>query len=54
MTIFNSDYVGLQLTKARLEELIQEAERAQRAREALKLRPVKRRLRLPKITITWN
>ena len=52
--IENNDYVGIKLTQARLAELYREAERDHQAREALKLRPVRRRLRLPKITISWN
>jgi hypothetical protein len=54
MTIYSSDYVGLRLTKARLEELQREAKMARQVREALQLQPVKRRIRLPKITISWN
>jgi hypothetical protein len=54
MSVQSSDYVGLQLTEARLRELQREARRLHQAQEYLKLHPVKRRLRLPKITITWN
>jgi hypothetical protein len=54
MSVYSNDYVGLQLSKARQQELQQEAERAHQVNEQIKLRPVKRRLRLPKITISWN
>jgi hypothetical protein len=54
MTLLNSDYVGIQISKARMEELRREAQRDQQARDVLRLRPVKRRFRLPKITISWN
>ncbi|MBZ0301053.1 MAG: hypothetical protein K8J31_14995 [Anaerolineae bacterium] len=54
MTIYTSDYVGMQMSKARMEELRREAVRFQQAREVLNLRHIKHRLRLPKITISWN
>jgi hypothetical protein len=55
--LYNNDYVGMQLSKAKQEDLRREAERMHRVEEALKLRPVRpllQRIRLPKITITWN
>jgi hypothetical protein len=55
--LYNNDYVGLQLTKAKLEDLRREAEHIHQVEEALKLHPVKpilQRIRLPKITISWN
>jgi hypothetical protein len=54
MSVYHNDYVGLKLSKARQEELQQEAERVNQAHEQIKLRAVKRRLRLPRITISWN
>jgi hypothetical protein len=52
--IENNDYVGIKMTKARLEDLYREAKRDHEARELLKQRHVRRRIRLPKITISWN
>ncbi|HLV36442.1 MAG TPA: hypothetical protein VKY59_15055 [Spirillospora sp.] len=54
MSLLNSDYIGIQIGKSRMEELRREAQRDRQARDVLKLRPVKRRFRLPKITISWN
>lgn len=57
MTLYNNDYVGIQLSKARQAELRREAEKMHQAQEVLKLRPVRpilQRIRLPKITISWN
>jgi hypothetical protein len=58
--LYNNDYVGLQLTKAKLEDLRREAEHIHQVEEALKdqqqgqVKPILQRIRLPKITITWN
>ncbi len=55
--LYSNDYVGLQLSKAKQEDLRREAERVHQAQEVLKLRPVRpilQRIRLPKITISWN
>lgn len=59
--LYNNDYVGLQLTKAKLEDLRREAEHIHQVEEALKeqqqqgqLKPILQRIRLPKITISWN
>lgn len=57
--LYNNDYVGLQLTKAKLEDLRREAERLHQVEEVLKeqqetVKPILQRIRLPKITITWN
>jgi hypothetical protein len=59
--LYNNDYVGIQLTKAKLDDLRREAERLHRVEEALKeqqqqgqVKPILQRIRLPKITITWN
>jgi hypothetical protein len=57
VTLYNNDYVGIQLSKARQAELRREAEKMHQAQEVLKLRPVRpilQRIRLPKITISWN
>jgi len=57
--LYNNDYVGLQLTKAKLEDLRREAERLHQVEEALKEqqpheKTILQRIRLPKITISWN
>ncbi len=54
MSVSANDYLGLQLSKARQQDLRKEAEHIHEVNEQLKLRTVKRRLRLPKITISWN
>lgn len=51
---YSSDFNGLQMWKIKQQELVREAQREHQARELLRLQPVKRRLRLPKITISWN
>lgn len=58
--LYNNDYVGLQLSKAKQEDLRREAEHIHQVEEALKVRPegqlkpILQRIRLPKITISWN
>jgi hypothetical protein len=57
VTLYSNDYVGIQLSKAKQEELRREAERMHQAKEVMKLQPVRpilQRIRLPKITISWN
>ncbi len=52
--MFSSDYANLQMSKARQEDFHKMARRERLAKEYLRLHPIKRRIRLPKITISWN
>lgn len=54
MSILSSDYVDRYIYEVHRREIQQEAERARRVQEALEPVPVRRRVRLPKITIHWN